>query len=1055
MRKIVSILIVAIMLLIQAPALAISGVGTEANPYLVSSVSDVLAIHNDLDGYYKLTASIDMAGVEFEPIGNELEGAFTGTIDGNGYSISNLNINLPDNKYVGFIGCLEGTVKNLNISNVDAYGYRYVGGIAGYVGEDAVVDNCTSSGMVGGEYLIVDPNIGGIVGYNIGTIFKCESHSDVSAMGGTNNSSQHIYTGGIAGQNYYGIISNCTNTGEITGGGYDYIGGIVGHNYFSTVSDCINVGIVTGGNHAGGIVGRNTSSRISNCTNAGIVTGQLSYIGGIVGSNTGTIKNCTNEGTVTMSSDGGGIVGYNSSGTISSCANTGTISGGTDTGGIAGYNTSSGTITNCFNKGTISGRDYTGGVVGRNYSGSVNNCTNSGKISGSSYIYDISGGTIRNITLSNHTVQRGSSTSMLIELYGYDHELTWISSDTSIATVDSEGIVTGVKVGSATITAVTELGISTSAIITVTSNASAISLDKSNITLQKGYTDRITATLTPSDAVDTVTWTSNHEDVATVSEDGVVTAVSVGSATITAKTSNGIAAYCVVTVTEPTVAVASVTLDRTSITLMSDDIAQINASVMPANATNKTLNWTSSDESVATVNSTGVVTAKSSGVAIITATAANGMYHSCVVKVVSASGPSVVLSDANIFGNVPAQVMASIVKNPGISAYKFTINYNDTMLTPVSIVPNGDFGGTFTTNLEDTSRSELNVLWYSDSDVDINDELFTINFTLNGNLSSGSSVVSLDYGDRDICNIAGDSIALYIDDAVITVAEALPGDIYEDGDINVYDITLLSRYITGLEKLTPRQLEAGDVNNDGDVDIKDVVKLAQYLVGWSGVELMSIGDNTADIKVGTAVVDENNEAYIPVSIENNSGIAGFRFNIDYDPDEVEVLEIIPNTNIITDTLQTNLGQEDENGLLVTWYQETNMTANGELFKIRVRYAGGSVSKININQADNNMCNQALENVIGDYTEGCVLGGRCVTAEQNGTVEIYSDTSYKDTPATVILAMYKQDGSLVECKTQDITLSGETQEISFDIADVSYDYTKTFVWDSLDGMKPLR
>ena len=160
MKKIISVLISISLLLMSVPAFAISGTGTEANPYLISSVSDIAKIHDDLDGYYKLTNNIDMSGVTFEPIGNENEGAFTGTIDGAGYTISNLNINLPDNKYVGFIGYLEGTVKNLNLTNVDAYGYRYVGGLVGYAENNSIIDSCYITGNTAGNHNIVSNSLG-------------------------------------------------------------------------------------------------------------------------------------------------------------------------------------------------------------------------------------------------------------------------------------------------------------------------------------------------------------------------------------------------------------------------------------------------------------------------------------------------------------------------------------------------------------------------------------------------------------------------------------------------------------------------------------------------------------------------------------------------------------------------------------------------------------------------------------------------------------------------------------------------------------------------------
>ena len=75
MKKTISVLISLALLIsfLPIPALAMTGSGTESNPYLVSSASDINNIHNDLSGYYRLTCDIDMSGVEFEPIGNESE----------------------------------------------------------------------------------------------------------------------------------------------------------------------------------------------------------------------------------------------------------------------------------------------------------------------------------------------------------------------------------------------------------------------------------------------------------------------------------------------------------------------------------------------------------------------------------------------------------------------------------------------------------------------------------------------------------------------------------------------------------------------------------------------------------------------------------------------------------------------------------------------------------------------------------------------------------------------------------------------------------------------
>ncbi|MCI8933111.1 MAG: hypothetical protein HFE80_01155 [Clostridiaceae bacterium] len=168
-----------------------------------------------------------------------------------------------------------------------------------------------------------------------------------------------------------------------------------------------------------------------------------------------------------------------------------------------------------------------------------------------------------------------------------------------------------------------------------TPNADAkISLNRSSASVQVGSSVTLTATATPSG---TVTWTSSNNSVATVSN-GVVRGVSKGSATITA-TANGKSATCSVTVTEKTqtVEVSRVSLSPSSGTLKVGETATLSASVSPSNATDKFLDWSSSNTSVATVSSSGQVTAVGEGTARITATASNGRSASATIRVQKAA----------------------------------------------------------------------------------------------------------------------------------------------------------------------------------------------------------------------------------------------------------------------------------------------------------------------------------------------------------------------------------------------------------------------------------
>ncbi|MDE5581590.1 MAG: leucine-rich repeat protein [Treponemataceae bacterium] len=210
-----------------------------------------------------------------------------------------------------------------------------------------------------------------------------------------------------------------------------------------------------------------------------------------------------------------------------------------------------------------------------------------------------------------------------------DKTVTWSSSDASVATVDNDGTVTAVKVGTATITATTWDGGKT-ATCKVTVNpmpVDSITLNPTTLTLTRGETGKLTATVTPDNK--TVTWSSSDASVATVDNDGTVTAVKVGTATITAQ-AGGKTATCAVTVNP--IPVENVTLNVTTLKLAPNMTKTLTATVNPDDADDKTVTWSSSNPAVATVSNDGMVTAVKVGAATITAQA-GGKTAACEVTV--------------------------------------------------------------------------------------------------------------------------------------------------------------------------------------------------------------------------------------------------------------------------------------------------------------------------------------------------------------------------------------------------------------------------------------
>ena len=212
--------------------------------------------------------------------------------------------------------------------------------------------------------------------------------------------------------------------------------------------------------------------------------------------------------------------------------------------------------------------------------------------------------------------------------------VTWSSRNTSVATVSSDGTVKAVGYGTTVITATTVNGLTSNCTVTVNPIAvSSVSLNKTSLSFTcTGSSQTLTATVSPSNATNkTLTWSSSNTSVATVSN-GVVKAVGFGTATITAKSNNGKTASCSVTVNpiQPTGIKAT---PETSTLYGLNGTVKLTANVMPSNATNKAVTWSSRNTSVATVSSDGTVKAVGYGTTVITATTVNGLTSNCTINV--------------------------------------------------------------------------------------------------------------------------------------------------------------------------------------------------------------------------------------------------------------------------------------------------------------------------------------------------------------------------------------------------------------------------------------
>lgn len=270
--------------------------------------------------------------------------------------------------------------------------------------------------------------------------------------------------------------------------------------------------------------------------------------------------------------------------------------------------------------------------------------------------------------------------------------VTWKSIDTSVATV-KDGLIVGKAKGKTEVVVTTTNRKITKKIMVTVSEVpvESVSLDKSQASIHVGETVSLVKTITPSNATNKdVTWTSSDISVATVSDSGVVTAKKAGKTTITVTTNNNMTAKCIVTVLENDVPITAITLNKTSIYTTVDDKIIIEATIEPANATNKKITWETSDPNVATV-SDGVVLTKGVGTATITATTNNGKKATCKVTVEKEMEPesTTPLASSNTFtiiykGN--GSTSGSVSKHTCTKNKKCTIKSNSFKKTGYTFV---------------------------------------------------------------------------------------------------------------------------------------------------------------------------------------------------------------------------------------------------------------------------------------------------------------------------------------------------------------------------------
>ena len=334
----------------------------------IDSAEELILLMNSPDRWaesYTLSTDINLDGLTLSPIGAS-DNKFTGTFDGAGFTISNMNMTGATG--VGLFGYAENiTIRNLNVTNATVNGTDSVAVLIGSAGGTITIENCNINGHTQTTGARVALLVGDVP--NAGTIVA-------SVKGCTTSGSVHAGTGhaGALFGRVYGrnsiTVENCTNNASVTADTIE-AGGLIGripittHGAVISITGCTNTGNVTANSEsAGGFVGElqataNYTITVSGCTNTGEIVAETNYAGGIFGFyNNYYDKNL-----------GYAVVDANFTGN----KNEGKVNGGVYVGGLMGYvlirqNDTEFDFTDSENRGEIVGGVWAGGLIGRLHS---------------------------------------------------------------------------------------------------------------------------------------------------------------------------------------------------------------------------------------------------------------------------------------------------------------------------------------------------------------------------------------------------------------------------------------------------------------------------------------------------------------------------------------------------------------------------------------------------------------------------------------------------------------------------------------------------------------
>ncbi|EXJ11799.1 ZmpA/ZmpB/ZmpC family metallo-endopeptidase-related protein [Nitrincola nitratireducens] len=272
-RSVLSVLLI-ILVLMSAPVNAqfSGGDGTEANPYLVATASDLNQVRNHLSAHFRQVSDINLSGQSWSAIGSShVNERFSGVYDGGGNRILGLTLQRPNEHYQGLFGYISGgSVKNLHLQNVSIQARSYAGALVGYATQ-CVMENVSVSATNVSGYMYV----GGLAGW----LYACQVRSAESD--GVVSGYQTV--GGLAGITQSTTLRYGSARGQVLGS-HSYVGGLLGQQQSGATFDSFSHAQVSGGNIVGGLIAMayGGGAAIVKSYSAGSIDSEGDALGGLI-----------------------------------------------------------------------------------------------------------------------------------------------------------------------------------------------------------------------------------------------------------------------------------------------------------------------------------------------------------------------------------------------------------------------------------------------------------------------------------------------------------------------------------------------------------------------------------------------------------------------------------------------------------------------------------------------------------------------------------------------------------------------------------------------------